>query len=178
LDIRYIRTPQNQRHYLIYSGIGHLWWWRREEAGVVEKGILEEHGAIARWNGLLGVRFIFGGHTYSTPQTDAIIQTEYLWIADPKAIHHILQAASHLYEKPAFTREQIATLMDNGLASTAGESESFVFHRVKLLILSLGDVHKRQRRAMTPAFGLVEAKALYPYLSRCSDSVSHFPIYA
>jgi hypothetical protein len=106
------------------------------------------------------------------------VQAEYLWIADPKAIHHILQAASHLYEKPAFIREQIATFLDNGLASTASGSGFLVSHRVKPLTLSLGDVHKRQRRAMTPAFGLVEAKALYPYLSRCSDFVSHYPIHA
>ena len=26
-----------------------------------------------------------------------------------------------------------------------------------------GDVHKRHRRAMSPAFGLVEAKSLLPY---------------
>ena len=26
---------------------------------------------------------------------------------------------------------------------------------------------------MAPAFGLVEAKALYPYFIRCSNSVSH-----
>ena len=31
---------------------------------------------------------------------------------------------------------------------------------------------------MTPAFGLVEAKELYPYFVRCSNSVSHLPIYA
>lgn len=36
-------------------GIGHLWWWQFEESGVVEKRILEEHGAVARWNGALGV---------------------------------------------------------------------------------------------------------------------------
>ena len=30
---------------------------------------------------------------------------------------------------------------------------------------------------MAPAFGLVEAKALYPYFFRSSNSVSHSPIY-
>ena len=28
---------------------------------------------------------------------------------------------------------------------------------------------------MTPAFGLGEAKALYPHFARCSNSVSHCP---
>lgn len=31
---------------------------------------------------------------------------------------------------------------------------------------------------MTPAFGLVEAKELYPYFVRCSNSVSHLPTHA
>ena len=34
-----------------------------------------------------------------------------------------------------------------------------------------GDVHKRQRRAMTPAFGLAEAKALLPVFARSADRV-------
>jgi hypothetical protein len=29
---------------------------------------------------------------------------------------------------------------------------------------------------MNPAFGLVEAKALYPYFAGCSNFVSHRPI--
>ena len=32
-----------------------MWWWQREEAGVVEKRLLEEYGAMVRWNGFLGV---------------------------------------------------------------------------------------------------------------------------
>jgi hypothetical protein len=29
---------------------------------------------------------------------------------------------------------------------------------------------------MTPAFGLVETRALHPYLVRCSDSVGRYPL--
>jgi hypothetical protein len=47
----------------MYPGIGHLWWWQSEEAGVVEKRLLEEYGTVARWNGALGVRFLSGGQT-------------------------------------------------------------------------------------------------------------------
>jgi hypothetical protein len=47
--------------------------------------------------------------------TNALVQVDFLWIADPKAIHHILQGASHLYEKPAFLREMMATFMDRDL---------------------------------------------------------------
>ena len=98
-----------------------------------------------------------------------------MWIADPKAINHIFQAASHMYEKPPFVREQTALFMDKGLLWASGESESLVSYGVQLLIPSSGDMHKRQRRAMTPAFGPVEAKALYPYFTRSSNSVSNCP---
>ena len=37
------------------SVTGHAWWWQNEEAGIVEKRLLENSGAVARWNGSLGV---------------------------------------------------------------------------------------------------------------------------
>jgi len=96
-----------------------------------------------------------------------------LWIADPKAIHRILQSGSYLYEKPRGRRELTARLVDRGLLWAEGES----FLTPPLVgitpILESGDVHKRQRRAMAPAFGLVEAKGLFPYFVQCSNSVSH-----
>ncbi|KAF9778983.1 cytochrome P450 [Thelephora terrestris] len=113
---------------------GHAWWWLSEEFTVVEKRILEEYGTISRWNGSLG--------------------EERLWVADPKAIHHILQGSNRLYDKPSFIRELSAMVIDWGVASVAGEA------------------HTRQRRAMNPAFGLAEAKALYSCFARCSNSLA------
>ena len=52
----YLSVPKNQRVHLTGFGTGHLWWWCREEASVVEKHILDEYGTVARWNGTLGVR--------------------------------------------------------------------------------------------------------------------------
>lgn len=99
------------------------------------------------------------------------MQEECLWISDPKAIHRILQGSGYLYEKPPITMELSAMLSDMGIISAEGALPS---HRItQLLTLGPGDAHKRQRRAMTPAFGLVEAKGLYPYFSRCSNSVGH-----
>ena len=49
------------------------------------------------------------------------MQEERLWIADPEAIHHILQATNYLYEKPYHTRELIVTLTDKGLGTVEGE---------------------------------------------------------
>ena len=100
-----------------------------------------------------------------------------MWIADPKAIHHVLHGSSHLYEKPYVAREQVAPIMDRGLSWAAGEL-SLQYQAVQPLILGLGDAHKRQRRAMTPAFGLVEAKALYPCFAQCSNSVGGCSNYA
>lgn len=82
-----------------------------------------------------------------------------------------------MYEKSPILLELLATVLDRGLASVGGKFPP-IYHVVNLLIVNLlGDIHKRQRRAMTPAFGLVEAKALYPYFIRCSNSVSHFSIH-
>ncbi|KAF9645980.1 cytochrome P450 [Thelephora ganbajun] len=129
LTIRDVPGPKNP------SWIhGHQWYWQCEEAGAVEKRLLEEYGTIARWNGPLG--------------------EGRLWIADPKAIHHILQGSSHLYGKLHSTREVTASFLDKGLSWAEG------------------DVHRRQRKAMAPAFGLVGAKGLFPYFLRCSNSLA------
>lgn len=97
-----------------------------------------------------------------------------MWIADPKAVHHILQASSYRYEKPAHMKAQRALVVDRGLSWAEGEL-TLALRVVIFLILCLGDAHKRQRRALTPAFGLVEAKGLYPCFARCSNSVSRYP---
>jgi cytochrome P450 len=140
---------------------------------VVEKELLEEYGSIVRWNGLFGVR------CFSMNQTQCVLtllQEDRLWVADPKAVQHIFQGPDRLYEKPHFQRERIAMLTGWGVGTVEGELHP-MSPLICLLISTSGDAHKRQRRAMAPAFGLVEAKALYPHFTRCFDSVSHHPIY-
>lgn len=66
-----------------------------------------------------------------------------MWIADPKAISHILRSGD-LWVKTTTNREMNAILLDKGLAWAEG------------------DVHRRQRKALTPAFGLSVSKALMP----------------
>ena len=44
-----------------------------------------------------------------------------MWIADPKAINHILQKSSYLYAKPAHIREGIALLTGHGIVWAEGE---------------------------------------------------------
>jgi len=128
LTVKDIPGPKNPSW--IY---GHQWYWQREEGNVIEKRLLDEYGTMVRWNGPLG--------------------EDRLWIADPKAIHHILQNQGYSYGKLNSTREMIATLFDKGVAWADG------------------DAHKRQRRALAPAFGIVEAKGLFPYFISCSNSL-------
>ena len=70
-------------------------------------------------------------------------QGDRLWTADPKAISHILHSDDIWVESPA-SRELIAILLDRGL------------------VWAEGGVHRRQKKAMAPAFGLSESKALMP----------------
>ena len=55
------------------------------------------------------------------PHVYIIIQEERLWIADPKAIHYILQGTSYVFEKPRITRELHSTVLDMGLVTVEGE---------------------------------------------------------
>ena len=93
-----------------------------------------------------------------------------MWIADPKAINHILKNSDALYGKQNGVRELLALVSDRGLVWADGSAFS---NLVPFQILTwAGDAHKRQRRAMSPAFGLVEAKALLPYFAQSVAKVS------
>ena len=49
------------------------------------------------------------------------VQEDRLWIADPKAINHILQKSGYLYAKPSSARELIVLLIGrNGVGSSDG----------------------------------------------------------
>jgi cytochrome P450 len=87
-----------------------------------------------------------------------------VWVADPKAINHILKNSTTTYRKLENVREMIAFILDRGLAWADGNTfPSSIYSQILTLT---GDTHKRQRRAMTPAFGLVEAKGLLPYFAQ------------
>lgn len=50
------------------------------------------------------------------------LQEDRLWVADPKALHHILELSGYLYEKPYAFRERHAVTLDRGLFWAAGGS--------------------------------------------------------
>jgi len=94
-------------------------------------------------------------------------QEDRLWVADPKAINHILQKSGYLYEKSSHVREQVSLVADRtSILSTEG-GLSITMHQRSALSCSsnnpTGDTHKRHRRVIAPAFGLVEAKGLVPH---------------
>ncbi|THH31652.1 hypothetical protein EUX98_g2557 [Antrodiella citrinella] len=76
-----------------------------------------------------------------------------LWVADGRALSFIFNQG---YNFPK-TNERVAF---DTLATDYG------------LVTTDGDVHKRQRKVMQPAFGAPESKALFPIFSRCAESIS------
>jgi len=49
------------------------------------------------------------------------VQEERLWIADPKAAHHIIQGSGHLYGRLNSVRELFVAIMGRGLTWAEGE---------------------------------------------------------
>ena len=90
-----------------------------------------------------------------------------MWIADPKAISHILQKSGYLYAKPRSAQERTTLVFGRGISWAQGElsamTSPFILGCPGFSDCSAGEVHKRHRRAMAPAFGLAESKALLPY---------------
>ena len=45
-----------------------------------------------------------------------------MWVADPKAVHHILQGSCDLYEKPSVIKEIVAAVIGRGVGGVEGKS--------------------------------------------------------
>lgn len=72
-----------------------------------------------------------------------------LLVADPKALNHVLgQQHSYEYPKPESTRRFLDSLLGNGL------------------LVSEGDVHRRQRKTIQPAFNVSAMRDLTPLFFR------------
>ena len=101
-----------------------------------------------------------------TETSGTCAQEDRLWVADPKAINHILQKSGYLYEKSSNIREQVA-LVAGRTSILATEGELLITMHQRSVLSSpndpKGDTHKRHRRVIAPAFGLVEAKSLVPH---------------
>ncbi|KZT27190.1 cytochrome P450 [Neolentinus lepideus HHB14362 ss-1] len=74
----------------------------------------------------------------------SIFSMDKLMICDPKALQYIFHTSAYNFPKQRATRMMVKTM--NGPD----------------LFWSEGDMHKRQRKVMLPAFGAPEARALFP----------------
>ncbi|KAF9235250.1 cytochrome P450 [Melanogaster broomeanus] len=77
-----------------------------------------------------------------------------LMITDPKALQRIFSTSGYLYPKAEDHRVLSQILLGPGVAWAEG------------------DVHKRQKKVIVPAFGGPESKALLTIFTRCAESVS------
>ena len=126
----------------------------------------------------MGVLYAFEGLCwcveFQNPFESSVLMHTYkadrLWIADPKALHQILQATSYLYVKPSIRKETASLLTDRGLVWADGVAVSPISSRVRLTHLT-GDTHRRQRKSMMPAFGLTTSREYLPRLIEVLDKV-------
>ena len=114
------RSSRSQRRYLMF--------WNRSSMLVEERRggcSREEHlGRIRNYSSLewdTWGSYLSWDRAQFEPNADAVIQEQRLWVADPKAIHHILQGSSHLYEKTPVIKELLAMVTDRGIATVEGE---------------------------------------------------------
>ncbi|CDO76737.1 hypothetical protein BN946_scf184813.g7 [Trametes cinnabarina] len=77
-----------------------------------------------------------------------------LWISDPKALQYVYQTSGYNFPKQPERRVLSRLIGDTGLTWAEG------------------DVHKRQRKVMLPAFGSPESKALLPVFRHYAEQVT------
>ncbi|KAF9789656.1 cytochrome P450 [Thelephora terrestris] len=100
-----------------------------------------------------GVEKLFLDNYGSVVRFKAPFAENRLWVADPKALHQIFHATSYLYRKSASSREMNAIIADPGLLAADGAT------------------HRRQRKAMMPAFGLTASRELLPRFVEVVDKL-------
>ncbi|KAI0629559.1 cytochrome P450 [Trametes polyzona] len=77
-----------------------------------------------------------------------------LWVSDPKALQYVYQTSGYNFPKQPERRILSRLIGDTGLTWAEG------------------DVHKRQRKVMLPAFGTPESKALLPVFRHYAEQVT------
>ncbi|KAF7316400.1 Cytochrome P450 [Mycena indigotica] len=113
---------------------GSLPEFQQGQVGVAEFKWAAQYGDVYRVKGILG--------------------TERLFVADPKAIHHIHHLASYNIRKQELRAELSRVFTGPGLSYVEGEA------------------HKRQRRINSPAFGTMDARSYIPiFLSYASSTL-------
>jgi len=97
---------------------------RPKKLGEQRRGSSRDLGTSLVGTAPLGYMTSFIGQTPADQTIGACVQEDRLWIADPKAINHILHKSGYLYAKPTEVQEQSALFNDHGIASVEGESRT------------------------------------------------------
>ncbi|KAK7032242.1 hypothetical protein VNI00_013200 [Paramarasmius palmivorus] len=98
-----------------------------------------------KWQSLYGGIVRYGG-TFGD---------ERLFVADPKAIQHILHAPNYRWERTVELRQRTALLSGPGITAVTG------------------DDHRRQRRVMQPSFGAPASRELVPIFSSAAVALTN-----
>ena len=98
-------------------------------------------------------------------------QGDRLWVSDPKAIHHILQASRYDFVKPYAARFALNTATGPGVNGADGNRTLLLYLTDLWVTTSIGEDHYRQRRILLPAFGPSESRAQIPVFRQCAREV-------
>ncbi|KZT27436.1 cytochrome P450 [Neolentinus lepideus HHB14362 ss-1] len=126
-SISHIRGPRPE---LFFGNVRHIIKRSNVEAMLEWQ---EEFGSVFRFQGFFG--------------------SKKLIVADPKALHHILNTAAYEFPKPGAFRAVIRAISGPNIVAAEG------------------DDHKKQRRLMSPAFGVRETKAYLSIFKACAEKV-------
>src|SRR5260221_3144246 len=96
---------------------------------------------------------------WATQGSDAAsAQDDRLWVSDPKAIHHILQASRYDFVKPYAARFALNAATGPGVNGADGNQTLLLYLTDLWVTTSIGEDHYRQRRILLPAFGPSESR--------------------
>lgn len=98
----------------------------------------DEYGDTFKFNGTFGVSAV--SLVPSWPCSDASEQRNILHTTDPRALEHVNK--SSVFEKSAWAREHLIRILGEGV------------------LVAEGNVHRKQRRIMNPAFGPAQIREL------------------
>ncbi|KAF9429206.1 hypothetical protein BGZ76_001672 [Entomortierella beljakovae] len=127
---RHIPGPPNKSKHNKYNipFLGHFLEILKDEAGIPQIEWVEKYGGIISYRSFLNSPRVF--------------------VADPKAIQHVLNTHSYKYPKnPRAVRVLSQILGEHGV------------------LLVEGDVHKRQRKLLNPAFSVKHIKEMVPIMA-------------
>ncbi|KAF5315025.1 hypothetical protein D9619_007490 [Psilocybe cf. subviscida] len=79
---------------------------------------------------------------------------ELLLLADPKALHYVVQASGYRYPKPHDTNQAIRLMMGRGI------------------FWAVGDDHKRHKKVMSPAFDIARLRSFLPLFQRSATMLA------